>query len=630
MRRRPTLPAPRPLAVVMTVLLVAVGCLTGEARAQLEAGRDDLSADAYLSTYPTIEGIRKARQAGHPVSLILSWIREYDAVFPLDLDEAVQLRAEGVEVPIIAAMAGMPAPRVADLLGTLETVYVARPGPRQGLSKNRLLKMLELGAPEEEILRAIAENGSRAEISLEEGVKLLEGGASPRLVVAIARGVVPPEAASRVAVDPNAPLLDDLLGVEEEPSAAGEPLDLDEIFEEAGVAAEPRGGPQLVVVSDPPGSQLFVAPGNVRPDDLLKMSRPEGRTPVSLGTVPGTWWVLVEKRLDEFDTSIIPAVRSVHDGDGTTRTLIHSGTVYYDVQRCCQPMGLGGPVKITRIGENQPGVLLGDEFEGMPPYLWDGNRFFIMRVEDGRIRRVIKVYDVSRAAGEELTLSASFIPAMVDPLSHPASMEAVSTRARATWEVPPEEDMRGVARITGIPEEEVSRIRQRLLETGKALWKEETGEGLRILALALETEGRTRLHEVKLERTGLYGRLATPGLREPEIAGAGERQDTESARSDRAAAPKAEKEPKPLPAIRRVRTPETEIPLLRVINEGASAALVRLDDGLIIYAEPGEAVETPVSPGTTWVEARFDAEGADLLHGRISFSYKSTYTLILN
>jgi hypothetical protein len=164
------------------------------AQAQFESIPEDMSEDARFSSYPTLDGIRQARRAGHPPKRILAWIRDYDAYFSLDLDEALQFHAEGLETEIIAAMAGMPAEQVAALLGTLERVYVARSGPREGLSKRHILKMMEYGAPEEEVLAAIAENGSRAEVGLEEARRLMNEGASATLVVAIARGVVPSSA----------------------------------------------------------------------------------------------------------------------------------------------------------------------------------------------------------------------------------------------------------------------------------------------------------------------------------------------------------------------------------------------------------------------------------------------------
>jgi hypothetical protein len=258
-----------------------------------------------------------------------------------------------------------------------------------------------------------------------------------------------------------------------------EPVDLDALFREEGVEVELKGGPGVTVLSDPPGARLTVASANIRPSDLLKMPRAAGRTPAELELPPGAYFILVEKTLGPFDEELIPALRTVHDGEGNTRTLIHEGTLLYDVNDCCTPRGLTGSLEITRIGRDQPGVLLGDDFGGMPPYLWDGNRYLILDVREGRVERVLKVYYTARAMGEERSVMATFIPSSSDPLEHPASMNSVSTRARSIWEVPSLSTLEGVARISGIPQAEVTRIHERLVEIGKAVWKHETVDGAR-------------------------------------------------------------------------------------------------------------------------------------------------------
>lgn len=605
----------------MTCLFVAAPAFLGlalaassPALAQFEAGTGEISEDAILSSYPTIEGIRQARLAGHPAERILAWIQDYEALFDLDLDEAMQLKAEGLDIPIIAAMAQMPPEEVGPLLETFEKVYVARPGPREGVSKRRLMKMMEYGAPEAEILAVIAEKGSRAELTLAEAVDLMKIGASPRLVAAIGRGIVPPDAAA-----PAAPLLDEIVEDEieaDEEEAAGEdeePVDLGEIFETEGIAMEPEGGARLVVLSDPPGARISLAPATIRPADLLVLPRPQGRTPAALEAAPGAWFVLVEKTLDAFDVALIPALRTVHDGDGGTRTLIHEGTLYYDVQRCCRPRALTGATAVTRIAEDQPGVLLGDEFDGMPPYLWDGNRYLILGIEKGRIRRVIKVYIIKRAASEERTLMATFIPSSIEPLDHPSAMESVSTRARSLWEVPTPESFAPLARMSGVPEADVARIQARLLETGKALWKSEDDAGVRILSFGLDSMGRLRIDDIPLERTDIFGMLETPRPRKP----------------GRSAASRTV-EPGPIPAFRRIRQPQSELPVVEITNNKTVAALVRFGDGTTFYVAPGGTVSSEVSPGTYAVEARFDGAASGPLRGRTRFSYHALYRLSLN
>ena len=87
--------------------------------------------------------------------------------------------------------------------------------------------------------------------------------------------------------------------------------------------------------------------------------------------------------------------------------------------------------------------------------------------------------------------------------------------------------------------------------------------------------------------------------------------------------------PGPLPPLRQIRTPDVQLPVLEVSNEGSHAAILRLEDGTILFVPAGGTAEAVVGPGTTALEARFDAEGQPPLGGRAIFSYQSRYRLTL-
>jgi hypothetical protein len=84
-----------------------------------------------------------------------------------------------------------------------------------------------------------------------------------------------------------------------------------------------------------------------------------------------------------------------------------------------------------------------------------------------------------------------------------------------------------------------------------------------------------------------------------------------------------------MPAIVMTRVPDLELPILEVTNRRGQAALLRLDDGTILFVPPGESVQSTISPGSYSVEIRFDGENGDLLAGNTRLSYHSRYSLDL-
>jgi hypothetical protein len=658
-------PAPRSLPWLLA-LVAALSADLLPAR-QFEAPSREGAAAEIPWEEPTVEGILEALRSGKPPSAIVAWIEESGTAFELDLEEVIRLRAGGVPAEIVAAMARMPDEKLRSVLPEERDLPAPPSAPRSGLSKRRLLKMIRSGVPEAEILDAVARQGSKASLRLDEAVALREGGASPALLAAIVTGVVPsatqgapaPAAAPGVAAgaaapaasaaapaanaedalpageetEDEGPLLDEFVDDveaerdEEFPEESGPPEEaplLEELLEaEQEGPARPGEGAlsQVTVLSDPPGARVFVAPASARMGDLLRTARPAGRTPARLRLDPGAYLVLVEKRADGFDAEIVPALRTVHDGDGRTRTLIVDGDLYYDVERCCLPGSLSGDLVVSRVSEGRPGAFLGDEFGGLPPYLWDGNRYLVLGVRDGRIQRVVKIYEMRKSAGETRTLVASFVPSSADLLAlDPRVPEGrIAEEAAALWEPPEPAELEGLARIYGIPRADLDRLGPLLAASGKAHWRGEAADGgVTFLTLSLDAHGQLRLDEVHLRRDGPYGMLSTPAPPPPPKKKKGKKAEP------------APVPPPPLASPVRRADPGVDLPVLEVENAAKSAAAVRLGDGTLVYVGPGEVREVTVGAGTLEVEARFEDRPLERRGVRAHFTYHARYRLRLS
>ncbi len=562
---------------------------------------------------PTLDGLRRAAEQGYSDEELIAWIEATGAWFELSLEETLALRAEGYSAGLLASMTQLPEEPLGALLADMEHFRPDDGADRAGLSENRIRKMIRLGVPEEEILAGIEEKGSGAKLEVGEALDFRARGVTPQLLAAIAGGKLVIPAPGEEGV----PLLDDLLADAQEAPLLDDLLEIEE--GEEGAALEPMT--ELIVLADVPKAKVRIAPFATRPPDLLRLSDSEGSTPARIDLAPGSHYVIVEKPVDEYDDGIIPALRTVHDGEGTTRTLIESGLLYYDVEDCCLPRSLSGDFEITRISENQQGIILGDEFGGLPPYLWDGNRFLILAVEKARIERVYKVYLVRKAVGEGRILVASFIAPSHDPLGLQRHL-AEGPKAQAAydeWSAPDPVALDGLALAYGIPRAEIPRLEDALMTYGKATWAGAAGDGtVRLLTLSLDTFGRTRLEEAYFTPEGPFGMLATP---KPSLSPAPGKKKGK----------KQEPPPPPpsLPAPEREYDETVDLPVFSVENGTENAALLRLGDGTILYVAAGSSEEVTVGPGTLTVEARFADKPSEPWIGKIHFTYHARYRLQL-
>jgi hypothetical protein len=273
-------------------------------------------------------------------------------------------------------------------------------------------------------------------------------------------------------------------------------------------------------------------------------------------------------------------------------------------------------------------MILGDEFLGLPPYLWDGNRYLILAVRKGQVRRVLKAYEIRRAAGEARTLVSTFIPSTHDPLmppeaeAGPEEEEEVEADAPAPGEetdhpgwIVPREDVKGVAGIYGIPQDQVERLEEGLSSKGKATWMADQDGTLTVLTLSLDSYSRLRTDEVALRRDGPYGMLSTPAPPLPP-------------KKKRKVAPPPP--PAPLKSISRTIDPSTELPILTVQNPGSDGVLLRLSDGTSLFLAPGQTRDVTVTPGTHEVVARFEEKPSERRTAKAHFTYHARYRLRLD
>ncbi|MBI3448583.1 MAG: hypothetical protein HY049_06685 [Acidobacteria bacterium] len=628
------------------------------------------------SAAPTVDSILEAHRAGKPAADIVAWIEGSGAHLSLSLAGALTLRRAGLPSEVIASASGENAARIDALLAKFPMVAPATAAGPGDLSRRQILKMLHAGTPEPEVLDAIASQGSKGSLSLHEAIALENEGISATLLVAIAgegprkgalaeiaaaapaAAVTPPPAASapeptldevleaKAAAAPaaggeTAPTLDEALGGDEAPEAeepgetpeatpdASAPT-LDQILpeEEEEAAAEPPESidTYLSVLSDPADSRLSIAPASTRLVDLLAQSKSAGRAPAQISLAPGAWFLIVEKRIDAFENGILPAMRTVLDGDGATRTLIASGDISYDAAACCAPKSLSGPLSISRISQDQQSAILGDEFDGLPPYLWDGNRYLILSIRDGRIRRALKVYVVKKAAGESRTLTATFLPtSSPDTLAAappPAEGETAVAPgeaeifARESWTPPTRDELAPIARFYGVPTTDNAKLAAKLAATGKAVVRRDGDDGtVSLVAFSLDSNSRVRAEEFVYRKDGPYGALSTPVPPPP---------------------PKHRKKakpvtlPAPLEAVQRVDDPTNFLPFLTVSNKSKSIALVRLWDGTAIFVAGGTSKDLTVSPGSGEIEARFGDNPAERRVVQAHFTYHEHYTLKLD
>ncbi|MFQ5878519.1 MAG: hypothetical protein ACE5JH_12705 [Acidobacteriota bacterium] len=521
-----------------------------------------------------------------------------------DLAELLEQRARGVPAGVIRALAAGAALPAA---GRTEAVASGEPADPPGsrrrarhrherpLAVGDVIEMLGNDIDPGEIVKIISERGMKAPPTLEEALSLRRAGATDGIMAAINQATAPPPAA-RAEPEVEEP--------EREEPAAGPhvptPASLDRVW----------------VASVPPGTRVFVSRARTPGMDAFDRDYYMGETPLSLDLAPGSYNIAVSKEAGAFEQDLIPAWRTVHDAP-ETRSLLDDADLTFDPEACCLPGSLSGTVTFRQIGRDQPGTIIGDHFDGLPPYLFDGETMQVLRVREGRITQALKIYRLRKNAGQSRLLVASFIPAEGDPLDpspvaglpegHPYDVY-LDTPQLGFLRDPG--SVAELAAVLGLDGDHLADTVAMLRHAGKAILHQQVEGGIRLIALALDDYGRLRL----LDRT----------IR-PEDPFAAPPQTDDSGKNKKKMASAAPPAPPPLPALERVVVPGLGLPRLVVDNTTAHALGLLFHDGQFYFVPAETRREFIADPGTFDVQVLAPGSSPPGPRGRIHLSYHARY-----
>jgi hypothetical protein len=375
------------------------------------------------------------------------------------------------------------------------------------------------------------------------------------------------------------------------------------------------GEDRLLVTSVPSGARVYVAPLATRMAEAFRHDYLAGRTPLALSLLPGDYRVIVEKDAGEFEAGLVPAWRTLHDLPGT-RTLLDNADLTFDPASCCLPGTLTGMVEVHTVPTDLPKGIIGDRFDGLAPYLFDGETLQILQVRKTRITRVLKAYRLRKNAGQSRLLVAAFIPAEGDPLDQD-TIAGLPEGTPFDAYVDAEEmglltrpaEMSALATALGVQPEHLGDAVMMLRKAGKAILHQQIPGGLRLLTLSLDDDGRFRVTDQTV-------RPVDPLAPAPPAKGKKKKKILPPA-------------PVPLPAVDREVVPGLGLPHLVIDNKSAQGFGLLLSDGEMCFVPARTTREFVMDPGT------FDAW---LLRGSlpkaavqepVHFSYHARYTMLV-
>ena len=515
---------------------------------------------------------------------------------PIELDQLLALGAEGIPDNLLLAMAAgarqtptstsaEPSPASAGMESTPEVQ--GEPG-EPPLKAAEIRRMLERKLPPDDIVSAIETRGIAAPPSLEEAIAMRKLGATDPIIAAI-----------------NTAALD--LGEE----AADDESD-SEATHGALSALPPAANTEiLTVLSYPAGARVYLSPSRTRMEERFRHDYLVGRTPVSVTVPPDDYTLIVEKRAGTFEAGLLPAWRTMHDPPGV-RSVLDETELTFDPLKCCLPGSVSGVVDLRPIPEEQPRAIIGDQFDGLPPYLFDGEMLQILRVRRSQITEVMKLYHVRKTAGQPRALIATFIPAEGDTLDLDTSAPAnPGASFDSEIELPQLQYLlngpgqKGLAAALGVETEHLGNAIAVLRNIGKVILHQQVAGGLRLLTLAIDYNGRLRV----TDQTVLP---VNPFAAAPVKKG------------KKKAAPVPAPIP-PLPALARVVVPGLGAPRLDLVNPGPAPVALILGDGEFCYAPAGATTECVLDPGTHQV--RVMNGGQQRGGGTMHLSYHARYTM---
>lgn len=557
-----------------------------------------------------------------PAGMLLNQIQRSRSRFDLTIDDVIRLRKAGATPAMVALMAGTAAPPVpAAPEPAAEPVPPARPSP-DSLSVKQVLKLYRKAMPIEEITAQIAARGLREVPVLDELLAQRERGLPAAIVRSMAGAGPQPAAGATVAAVPRATAPATGAGeapvTAEEPDEAAPPPTEDVEDEEDDVAERGarlltpagEGVDRLLVASVPAGARVYISSLRTRRDEAFDHDYLVGRTPLALTLEPGDYQIGVQKEAGAFEEGLLPAWRTIHDLP-SSRSILDDARLTFDPDACCLPGTLEPTVNVHPVPGDQPLAIIGDQFDGLPPFLFDGEQLQILDVRKTRITRSMKLYALRKNPGQSRVLIATFVPAEGDPLSpeSPAD-DPLGEEPFAPWLAQPgleflstPQGIVDLAAALGVETQHLGDAIPMLRRAGKAILHQQIEGGVRLAILAVDDDGRLRLTDQKV-------RPADPFAPPPPK------------KKKKTVAPPPP--PPPLPLLERSVIPGLGLPRLVIENTRERGLGLALGDGELCFAPAKTTRECVIDPGTHDVRV---LGGPTPAEGQLHFSYHARYSV---
>jgi hypothetical protein len=582
--------------------------------AGVETARD--AAAALEETPPARPGrltprdVTRALQKGADPAEVARRIETEGMRRPPDLDDLSDLAARGVPPEVLRAMArGATAP--AEGAAASATPAATAPAASGPLTLEAILELIK--ADMDEAADVIREKGVARPLTLDEVLKLRAAGADDEVMVAVreaGNAVVPPSGDISAVREQDS-------GEEtpEEPPSDFVAVPWKRSYRSPSHVPTPASEDRLWIASVPSDARVYLATSRTRPADVFERDHYVGRTPLSLTLPPGEYDVVVQHEAGEFEAGLAPGWRTVHDGTAT-RSLLDNADLTFDPAACCLPGSLEGQAELRPVPRDMRRALIGDSFDGLPPFLFDGERLQVLRVRDTRITHTMKLYRVRKSPGRSRLLVSTFLPSEGDPLDLTEQHGLPpGTPYDEFLDVPSLDYLRDgaqlpdVASALGVETSHLGEAVAMLRRAGKSILHQQIEGGLRLMTLALDDQGQIRWLDRSLHPTDLFAAPAPP--------------------------PKKKKKVKPVPPppllapAERVVVPGLGPPSLSIDNRSGKPIGLLLEDGQLCWVPAGQRREFAVDPGT--FEARVLGPGYSDMNpaprGQLHFSFNARYAL---
>jgi len=608
------------LRILILAMLVSTWPLAQEpAPEQAQEPAPELIGDAPL----TVARVSDLLGRGIPSARLVGMIETHGGEFDLTVEDVVRLSKSGASIELIRLMARgtEPAPgtgprtREEEIAGIIEAALSQPPPPPpspDALTFKQALRLHRRGMPSDQLAAQVAEKGLTETPELDQLLEAAGKGLPPNVIRAMAGGGADPAVAKAPSVetapiqDPKASKVKEADPKEEEP---------EEKPAERRVELQrppPESQDRVWISSIPTGARVLVSPARARSEEWLDHDYLVGRTPLSVDLGPGDYNVVVQKEAGEFEKGLLPAWRTFHDTT-TTRSILDNADLTFDPASCCLPGSLSGTVDVHAVGSDQPRGVIGDQFDGLPPYLFDGEKLQILRVKRSAITHAMKMYSFRKNAGQSRVLIAAFVPAEGDPLDSSSltilpegdPYDAYLT-APALDYLSDQTDLADLAAALGFERDHLGAVPAHLRRAGKAILHQQIEGGVRLVAVAVEDYGRLRLTDQTI-------RPVDPFAPPPTVK-----------KKRRTPLPPP---PPPLPALERTVVPGLGLPRLSIDNTSSRGLGLMFDDGQFYFVPGKTSREFVIDPGAYDVRTISQDPRHAGLRGRLHFSYHAKYSV---